>query len=192
MNKAGKLIIVLGPTGSGKSVLVEHVRALHPEFVAPVSCTTRAMRPNEKDGANYHFVDDAEFKRRIAAGDFLEWAQYGGHYYGSLKTEILPNLAEGKTILDELEVQGARQVKEILPPEQFVSIFIDGGSWGDLERRVRARAPITETELEKRKKRYEDEVSFKNEANFIVKNPEGEVETAKNDLTNIIESLLIS
>lgn len=192
MNNAGKLIIVLGPTGSGKSVLVEHVRSLHPEFIAPVSCTTRAMRPGEKDGTNYHFVDEVEFKRRIAAGDFIEWAQYGGHYYGSLKTEILPNLEAGRTILDELEVQGARQVKAILPPEQFVSIFIDGGSWNDLERRVRARAPITEAELEKRKKRYEDEVSFKNEADFIVRNPEGEVEQAKHDLATVIDSVLVS
>src|SRR3989344_1541070 len=102
----GLFVIVLGPTGSGKSVLIEHIRTLHPEIIAPVSCTTRSIRPGEEDGKHFHFVSESEFKKHITGGDFLEWVQYGGHYYGSLKTEILPRLQKGKIILDELEVQG--------------------------------------------------------------------------------------
>jgi len=188
--RIGKLIIVIGPTGSGKSVLVQHIRSLHPEFIAPVSCTTRSARPGEKDGEHYHFIDEEEFKQHVAEGDFIEWVQYGGHYYGSLTKEILAPLQEGKVILDEMEVQGVRQVKAIIPPKQFVSIFIDAGPWEELERRVRARAPITEAELEERKKRYNDEMNFKAEATYVVQNPIGKLEEAKKKFEDILNSLL--
>ncbi|MFA6503262.1 MAG: guanylate kinase [Candidatus Paceibacterota bacterium] len=192
MNKVGKLIIVVGPTGSGKSVLIEHVQNLHPELVAPVSCTTRAMRPGEKDGTDYHFVDEAEFKRRITAGDFLEWASIDGHLYGTPKAEVVRCLKEGKTLLVDMDVQGVRQVRKSLQPDEVTTIYIDGGTWSDLEHRVRSRAPITETELMSRRKRFEYEKAFKSEADFIVKNPEGEVEQAKKDLAIVIDSLLVS
>ncbi|MBU6388373.1 guanylate kinase [Patescibacteria group bacterium] len=186
----GLLVIVLGPTGSGKSVLIEHIRSLHPEFIAPVSYTTRSMRPGEERSKHFYFLSEAEFKQHIAEGDFIEWVQYGGHYYGSLRKEILPPLQEGKVILDEMEVQGVRQLKAVLPSEQLISVFIDAGPWEELERRIRARAPITEEELAKRKKRYDDEMSFKTEATYVVQNPIGKLEEAKRDLEDIINSLL--
>jgi guanylate kinase len=188
----GKLVLVVGPTGSGKGTLIEHIQKLYPEIIFPVACTTRAMRPGDVEGREFFFVTKEEFERRIAIGDFLEWAQYGGNYYGSPKDGVLPYLAEGKILVDELDVQGARQVKAIIPSDQLATIFIDAGLWDDLQRRVRARAPITEAELEKRKQRYEDEMSFKDEATYVVKNPEGEIEQAKQDLAKIVESLLVS
>lgn len=188
----GKLILVVGPTGSGKGTLLKHLQEVHPELTYPVACTTRAMRPGDQEGREYFFITKEEFERRIAAGAFLEWAQYGGNYYGSPKDGVLPKLAEGKVVVDELEVQGARQVKAAVPGDQLAIIFIDAGPWSDMEHRVRSRAPISEEELQKRKDRYEDEVSFKSEATHVVNNPEGEVEQAKRDFTEVIESLLVS
>jgi guanylate kinase len=148
------------------------------------------MRPGEQDGGHYYFVNKEEFQRHIAAGEFIEWVQFAGNYYGSLKSEILPYLTEGKIVLDEFDLDGVRAYQRIIPREQFVSIFIDGGSWEELERRVRARAPITDAELEERKKCYEDELKFKNEATYVVQNPAGKVEQAEKRLEDIINALL--
>jgi len=149
------------------------------------------MRPGEQEGREYHFITEDEFKQRIAADDFLEWAQFGGNYYGTPKGEIESRLSRGETVLHELEVQGARQVKQTIPADQLAIIFIDAGPWDDLEHRVRMRAPISDAELRKRKDRYDDEMSFRVEATHVVKNPEGEVEQAKQDFAKVVESLLI-
>lgn len=192
MDYNGKLVLVIGPTGSGKGVLIEHVSKLHPEIVLPVSCTTRTPRPGEQNGREYYFLTEEEFKKRVTAGDFLEWAQYGGNFYGTPKSEVLVHLAEGKLVLLELEVQGARQIREVIPQERLAIIYIHAGTWEELERRIRARAPITEEELEKRRNRYDDEVSFQTKATYVVENPDGGVEQAKKDFANIIDSLLVS
>lgn len=130
-NTGGILILVVGPSGSGKGMLVEHIQSLYPGIVFPVACSTRAMRPGDVEGKQFHFIDETEFKKLVAAEYFLEWAQYGGNYYGSPKDGVLPYLAEGKLIVDELEAQGARQVREKIPADQLAIIFIDGGSWED-------------------------------------------------------------
>lgn len=189
---SGKLILVVGSTGSGKGVLIEHISKLHPEIIFPVSATTRAPRPGEKEGRDYVFLSTDEFKDRIDAGEFLEWAQYGGHYYGTPLSEVVPYLSDGKVVLLELEVQGARQIKETIPASQLAIIYIEAGSWEELEHRIRTRAPMTEEELQKRKSRYDDEVSFKKEATHVVENPEGKLEQAKRDFTTTIEALLVS
>ncbi len=185
----GKLVLVVGPSGSGKGTLVEYIQANYPDIVYPVACTTRAMRPGDVEGKQFYFIDESEFKKRIAADYFLEFAQYGGHYYGSPKNSVLPYLAEGRMIVDELEAQGARQVLEKIPAEQRALVFIDGGSWDDLEKRIRARAPITEEELAKRKSRYDDEMTLKSEADFVIENPQGGLEKAKQDIDDVIASL---
>ncbi len=184
----GKLIIVVGPTGSGKGTLVQHALETFPNLVFPVSATTRAPRPTEVDGVNYHFLTETEFKRRIEAGELLEWAQYGGNYYGTLVSEVMPALEEGKSVMLEIEVQGARQVLDLFP-EDAVGIFIDAGSWEELEERVRARAPITDAELEKRRKRYDDELTFKEQASFVIKNPNGKLEEAKQAFAKVVIQL---
>lgn len=188
----GKLILVIGPTGSGKGTLLAHVRSVIPGLIFPVSCTTRAMRPGEVSGQTYYFVTPEEFAERFSRGEFLETASYGGNQYGTLKSEILPFIAEGKTAIREIEVQGARQIQQILSPEDLRIIYIDGGSWDELERRIRARAPIGQPEIEARRKRYEDETSFKKEATVVVNNPEGGVEQAKQDFIQAVRSITVA
>lgn len=190
MDTKGKLILVIGPTGSGKGTLLAHVRQAIPQLVFPVSCTTRAMRPGEVSGQTYYFVSPGEFEKRAHAGEFLEWAEYGHNRYGTLKSEILPAIAQGKTVIREIEVQGARQVQAILPPENLRIIYIDAGSWEDLEKRIKARAPIGAPELEARRKRYEDETSFKGQATAVIENRDGALEQAKQDFEAAVRAIM--
>ncbi len=175
----GKLILVVGPTGSGKSALLTYLHERNPSLVFPISCTTRTPRPGEKEGEKYFFVNKEDFEKRQTNGDFLEWAAYGNNYYGTLKSEILPAIAAGKTVVREVEVQGARQIQQLIPKEQLRIIFIDAGVWENLERRILARAPMSEVELLARRKRYEDELTFKSEADTVVENPDGQLENTK-------------
>ncbi len=186
----GKLILVIGPTGSGKGTLLAHVRNTIPELIFPVSCTTRAMRPGEVEGQTYHFVTSEEFRERLARGEFLETASYGGNQYGTLKAEIVPHIEAGKTVIREIEVQGARQIQQILPPTELRIIYIDAGSWDDLERRIRARAPIGQPEIEARRKRYEDETSFKQQATVVIQNLDGGIEAAKQEFEAAVRSIM--
>ena len=185
----GKFILVIGPSGSGKGTLINHIRPLFPELAYPKSCTTRAPRGGDSDG-HYIFLSADEFKQRADHGDFLEWAEYGGNYYGTLASEVLPLLQEGRNALKELEVQGARQVREKVPREQLAIIFVNAGSWNEMERRIRERAPISAQELQRRKLRYEDEMNFMKEANFVVANPLGKVDDAKRQFEDVIRSLV--
>lgn len=186
----GKLIIIVGPTGSGKGTLIAHARTLHPELALSISCTTRAPRPGEAEGDHYHFLSREEFEQRINAGDFLEWAVYGDNYYGTPKEGVMDHIERGESVILEIEVQGARQVKACMPPEDVFTIYIDAGSWEALESRVRARAPISDEEIAKRRSRYEDETSFKGEVDVVVTNEDGKLEEAKARFVEAIESAL--
>lgn len=185
----GKFILVVGPSGSGKSALLAYLCEQMPEVVFPRSCTTRMQRPGEVEGKKYFFISKEEFEKREASGDFLEWASYGGNYYGTIKSEITEALAQGKTAVHEIEVQGARQLLESMPKDTLHIIFIDAGGWDDLERRIRARAPIGEPELLARRKRWEDEITFKSQADIVVKNPDGALEQAKKDFIAAVQQL---
>lgn len=189
MSYTGKLVLVVGASGSGKGVLIKHAVELHPEIVFPISCTTRSMRPGEVDGVQYYFLSKETFLSRIEEGDFLEWAEYSGNYYGTLKSEVLPALEKGPLVLAEIEVQGARQVREILPPESLVIIYIDAGPWEDLARRIQARAPIGEEDLEARRIRYIDEQTFKPEATYVVENFDGKFPEADATFEKIISEI---
>lgn len=188
----GRVIVIFGPSGSGKGTLFSYVRQRHPEFVYPVSATTRAQRPQERDGVNYHFLSREAFQERVKNGAFLEWAEFAGNWYGTLKSEILEPLAKGKTVVLEIEVQGVEQLRELLPEEALTTIYIDAGSWEELKARITARAPVSDEELERRYERYQEEVRFREIADYTIHNKEGELEHTKRRLDEIITQAISS
>lgn len=185
----GKFVPVVGPTGSGKDTLIAYVKSVYADIVLSVSCTTRAPREGEIDGVDYYFLTHKEFEARIEAGGFLEWAEYGGNYYGTPKKEIEDAVSAGKLIMGDIEVQGVRQIRMAMPPEEFSTIYIDAGTWEVLSERARSRAPMTDEELAKRKERYEDEATFKDEATYVVQNPDGKLEEAKAAMLAVVTSI---
>ena len=130
MSTKQKLILILGPSGSGKGTVLAYLKEKHPEFVFPVSCTTRSKRRNEKDGEVYNFVSSAEFEKRIENGDFLEWALvHNKHYYGTLKTPIMEALGKDKVVVREVDVQGLKSIREIISENQLTSVFLVVKDW---------------------------------------------------------------
>lgn len=184
----GKLILILGPSGSGKSTLINYVKTEFPDFVFPVSCTTRAMRPGEIAGDVYHFISKAEFQAKIAADEFLEYAiVHGDNYYGTLKSQILEPLAEGKIVFREVDIQGVKSLQKLIPKDKLKTIFIKTSKindWEELKRRITSRAEISNEELERRYKSYLTEIEFADMADQIIYNED--LDRAKNDLKNTI------
>lgn len=183
----GTLILVVGPMGSGKSMLMNHAKARFPELVTPFSYTTRARRPESVENDHYKFLTVEEFKERISNDEFLEWAEFSGNFYGTLKCEVDEGLAAGKVMFKEMEVQGVRQVLSHMPEDEVVTIFIDAGPWEELVRRALARAPMGDEELEKRRLHHENELTFMPAADVIIYNREGEKEEAKRAFEAVIE-----
>lgn len=187
---SGKLVLVVGAAGSGKGVLLRRAKDAHPEIEFALSTTTRAMRPGEVEGVTYHYISKEAFEAQIAAGEFLEWASIdGGMLYGTPKDRVIPALTDGKLVVKEMEIQGLRQIQEVLPKENVVTIYIDAGSWETLSRRVQGRAPLSEEELESRRERYEYERQFINEADFVVQNFDGKFEEADQAFEQVLASL---
>ena len=148
------------------------------------------MRPGEQEGDVYHFATEEEFSQAIIEGKFLEWVSIdNGRRYGTLKADILDALRAGKCVVREVEPIGARHIKEMLGDE-VVSIFITPGTWEDVEARMRARAPMDAAELGERKKRYAEELSFGAEAQYIVPNPYGKLEEAKEQFASTIRTII--
>ena len=144
-----RLTVLAGPTAVGKGTVTAHVREHNPEVWISVSATTRAQRPGEIDGVHYHFVDDAEFDRMIEQDELLEWAVvHRAARYGTPRLPVEAALAEGKTALLEIDLQGARQVRERMPGARFV--FLAPPSWDELVRRLVGRGTETEAERTRR------------------------------------------
>ncbi len=146
----GKMIVISGPSGAGKTTLLKKLFERCPDLAVSVSATTRPPRPGERDGVDYHFLSPQEFQRRLSAGDFLECCEvFGrGYWYGTLRSAVSPSLAAGKSIVLEIDVQGAMAVLEKYP--DAITIFVRSGSEEELERRLRARGSETEEAIERR------------------------------------------
>ena len=186
----GHLILLMAPTGSGKGELERHIFAKFPELVFSVSCTTRPPRPGEVDGRDYYFLTTAEFKSKIEAGEFLEWAEFSGNLYGTLKSELLDALKAGKIVLNEIELQGVESTKQLIPLQNLSVIYIDAGGWDSLERRAKLRAPITEEELNKRRERFVIESGFKPHADYVISNLDGALEEAKLAFETLVSDII--
>jgi guanylate kinase len=137
MSERPRLTVLSGPSGVGKSTVVAHIRKMHPEVWLSVSATTRHPRPGEKDGVQYHFVDSDQFDKLVANGELLEWAVFAGNRYGTPRTAVQERLDRGEPVLLEIDLQGARQVRESMPEAQLV--FLAPPSWDELVRRLTGR-----------------------------------------------------
>ncbi len=186
----GHLVLIMAPTGSGKGTLVSHIRSVFPVVTHTVSCTTRERRPQEVDGVNYYFLTRQAFTEKIEANEFLEWAEFGGNLYGTLRSELVDRLSRGEVVICEIEVQGVLQLLTYIPREHKTLIYIDAGDWDTLVRRARARAPISDTEIALRHERYLEEVTHKELADIVVYNRDGEIEKAQEHMIAIIKNII--
>ncbi|MER7756011.1 guanylate kinase [Kitasatospora sp. NPDC004745] len=148
MSERPRLTVLSGPSGVGKSTVVAHMRKQHPEVWLSVSATTRHPRPGEQNGVQYHFVDNDEFDKLIANGELLEWAVFAGNRYGTPRSAVLEKLERGEPVLLEIDLQGARQVRESMPEAQLV--FLAPPSWDELVRRLTGRGTEPQDVIEKR------------------------------------------
>ncbi|MCH7845419.1 MAG: guanylate kinase [Acidobacteria bacterium] len=146
-SRDGTLLVVSGPSGVGKSSVVDVVLERSGATFS-VSATTRAPRPGERDGEDYLFVTDARFDELVAAGELLEWADYGGHRYGTPGAPVLEHIAAGEDVLLDIENVGAHQVRAAYP--DAVLLFILPPSLEELERRLRKRGDTSEQDVERR------------------------------------------
>ena len=146
-----RVVVLAGPSGGGKTTIARELVRRWPEaFCYSVSATTRRPRAGERDGEAYHFLTREEFARRAAAGAFLEWAEYAGERYGTLRADVERGLAAGRHVLLDIEVQGARQVRAAYPPPASVGIFLVPPSPQALVERLRARGTESPAALRER------------------------------------------
>lgn len=169
MNK-GLLIVVSGPAGSGKGTVNAHLLKSG-DFVYSVSATTRAPRPGEVDGINYHFISKDEFLARIERGDMLEYTEYCGNFYGTPKKEAEDVLASGKNLILEIEVEGAQNVKKKYP--DAVLVLLLPPSFSVQEARLRGRGTETEEKIRLRLERAKEEITFADVYDYVVYNHDG-------------------
>jgi len=178
-------VVLAGPTAVGKGTVAARVRENHPEVWLSVSVTTRRPRPGEIDGVHYHFVDDARFDEMIAAGDLLEWALiHGAARYGTPRQPVLDALADGRQALLEIDLQGARQIRETMPDALYV--FLAPPSWDELVRRQIGRGTEDAAERERRLETARGELAAESEFDVTIVNRE--VEQACEELIALLRS----
>jgi guanylate kinase len=169
LGQDSRLTVLAGPTAVGKGTITAWVREHHPEIWISVSATTRARRPGEQDGVHYHFVSEGEFDRLVADGELLEWAVvHRGARYGTLRRPVVEALAEGRLTMLEIDLQGARQVRESMPEARFV--FLAPPSWEELVRRLVGRGTEDEAERERRLETARAELAAEQEFDATIVN----------------------
>jgi guanylate kinase len=180
-----RLTVLAGPTAVGKGTLTAWIRERHPEIWISVSATTRRRRPGEVHGVHYHFVSEEEFDRLIADDELLEWAVvHQGARYGTPRAPVLAALAEQRPALLEIDLQGARQVRERMPEARFV--FLAPPSWEELVRRLVGRGTEDEAERERRLATAREELAA--EAEFDVTVVNSTIHDAGEELVELMRS----
>jgi len=164
-----RLTVLAGPTAVGKGTVSADIRERYPEVWLSVSVTTRPARPSEREGVHYHFVDDDEFDRLVAAGELLEWAVVHGRYrYGTPRRAVAAALAAGKPALLEIDLQGARQVRAAMP--DALMVFLAPPSWEELARRLVGRGTESAEERERRLATARRELAAQSEFDVTIVN----------------------
>jgi guanylate kinase len=168
--REGILFVISAPSGAGKTTLCDALRQ-NPDFTYAVSCTTRSPRPGEVDGEDYHFLEPADFDRRIKAGEFLEFAEVHGNRYGTLKRPVLENLAAGRDVLIDIDIVGARQIRSCSNPlirRALVDIFLMPPSIEELRRRLERRGTETPEAIATRIANAEREMAEWPEYRYVI------------------------
>ncbi len=167
--RRGLLIVLSSPSGAGKSTISHLLLEAEPDVRMSVSATTRPMRPGERQNVDYHFVDDAEFDRMIAAGEFVEWANVFSHRYGTPKAPVKQALRDGRDILFDIDWQGARQLEPDFG-EHLVTIFLLPPAMDELERRLRTRGTDSDEVIADRMRRAANEIEHWAEYEYVLVN----------------------
>ena len=182
----GTLFIISAPSGAGKTSLVRALLVDNPDVVVSVSYTTRPMRPGERDGVDYHFVDHGTFEELIKAGDFLEYAEVFDHCYGTSRSHVMEQLDKGLDVILEIDWQGAQQVRRAMP--ENISIFILPPSREVLEHRLRSRKQDSDKVIARRLGDAVTEIGHYDEFDYVVVNDD--FDTTVGELKAIIKSPL--
>lgn len=184
--RRGLLIILSSPSGAGKSTLARRLRDWDPDIVFSVSATTRAARPCEEDGREYHFVTEAQFRQMVAAGDMLEHADVFGHFYGSPRAPVEEAIHAGRDVLFDIDWQGAQQIANSALAPHVLSIFLLPPSITELHRRLVARGQDSSATVVRRMARSWDEISHWAAYDYVLVNDD--LDVTEKQLRTIIEA----
>jgi guanylate kinase len=183
---AGRLFVITGPSGVGKGTLIHRLLERMPELELSVSATTRPPRPGERDGVDYHFQSEEEFDCLTREGRLLEHAIYSGNRYGTPRSEVEPRLAAGRSVVLEIEVQGARQIREAMP--EAVQVFIAPPSPEALRERLEGRGTDSKEAIERRLAAAEEELAARSEFGYVIVNDD--LERATDELVGLVGGIV--
>ncbi len=184
--RQGSLIVISGPSGAGKTSVIDALLQSDSTLTCSVSATTRPPRPNEINGVNYHFLSPSEFETRLGKSEFVEWTRYGEYCYGTLKSEIESPLTEGKDLVFEIDVKGAMALKSWSP--KIISIFILPPSFAILEKRLRRRQTESCHELQQRLAIAKSEIAYVKDYDYCVINSDDKIDQAVQQIRHIISA----
>ncbi|MFA6101013.1 MAG: guanylate kinase [Victivallaceae bacterium] len=188
-SRLGVILIVSGPSGTGKTTVCTRVREEMPELKFSVSCTTRAPRAGEQHGRDYYFLSREEFKRRIDNGEFIEYAEVFSNYYGTLKSEVIDRVEQGEDVFLDIDIQGAMQIRQCSQQDPLLGnccefIFIAPPSLEELEKRLRRRASDSEEQIMQRLGKSKLEISYWKHYDYLVINDR--LDAAVEDMKSLI------
>ncbi len=180
--QTGQLILLTGPSGVGKGTLLQALRQRHPDLPVSVSATTRPPRPGEVEGKNYYFVTRDQFQDLIDQGALLEWAEFAGNYYGTPRAPVMEKLTAGQGVILEIELEGARQVRQTFP--ESLQVFVLPPSLAELEHRIRQRGQDSEAAIARRLSRARVEIEAAPEFDIQIVNDH--LESALKQLEQVV------
>ncbi len=183
---AGRVVVFTGPSGVGKGTLLRSLVVSHPEIQLSISATTRSPRPGEIHGQDYYFVTREAFEALVTAGELLEWAEFAENLYGTPRQPVLDAVQQGKLVILEIELEGARQVRQTFP--EALQIFVMPPSLEALEDRIRGRGQDSEAAIARRMARAREEVAAASEFNICIVNDE--LEKALGSLESVLFAMV--
>jgi guanylate kinase len=185
-NKKGAIIAISAPSGTGKTTILRRILSDFPEIVFSVSATTRKRRKNEVEGVDYFFISEEEFKKKIQNNEFVEWELFYDYYYGTFRDFIENCINKGKSLILEVDVHGAVEIKRIYP--DAVLIYIAPPSLEELRVRLKKRQTENEEDLKKRIERAKMELSHRDKFDYFIVN--NDLNTAYNEIKNLIGKII--